>query len=356
MKQLILTSSGGQKKCAIYIGGAILGEISRLYNLADYSNIFVITDKNAGYLFLDKIMSVLPKSSASVILPSGETAKHIETVKIIWEAMYNAKCDRTSLVINLGGGVVGDIGGFVASTYMRGVNFLNIPTTLLAQVDASIGGKTGVDFLSIKNLIGTFSQPVGVIIDTQTLNTLPLCERISGFAEIVKHGVIRDQEYFEKVTAKDPAKFTQEEMGDIILTSCKIKADIVQKDEMESGLRKVLNFGHTVGHAIESLSLNTDKPLLHGEAIYLGIAAEAAMSFQAGMLSSRDFREIKKYINERNISLDASIKIDAILEKMRVDKKNEGGNIRFTLLKGIGEAVFDRQIPKAIIIKALQEL
>lgn len=353
MKQITLTlPRSKQKKYTIHIGNGVLGRITHLYNLKNYSHIFIITDENVGPLFLGKITSVLPKNTSSIVLPSGEKAKHIASVTMIWEAMYNARCDRKSFVINLGGGVIGDMGGFAASTYMRGVDFLNIPTTLLACVDASVGGKTGIDFAGIKNLIGTFNQPIGVIIDVKTLTTLPERQLVSGFAEVIKHGLIRDKEYFENVTAKDPAEFTPEEMENIIFTSCKIKADIVQKDETERDLRKVLNFGHTVGHAIESLSFNTDKPLLHGEAIYFGMMIEANISFISGILPLSDFQKIKNCLNRK---FDVSIKIDAMLEKMKSDKKNEGGNINFTLLKSIGNAVVSQQISKTVIMKALQE-
>lgn len=358
MKKIILNlKNNRQKEYPIIVGSNLMENIASLCDLSKYSNAFIVTDEKIKPLYLDKVVSTLPISSNFIILPVGEKEKNLESIQKIWTAMHDAQCDRKSLVINLGGGVIGDMGGFAASTFMRGLNFLNIPTTLLAQVDASVGGKTGIDFVGIKNLIGTFDQPVAVIIDTQTLTTLPKREFLSGFAEIIKHGLIKDMRYFEKVISKHPVKFTQDELIDIITKSVQIKADIVQSDETESNTRKILNFGHTIGHAIESLSLETSTPLLHGEAISIGMLVEAKISHLTNLLSISDLERIEQALVAADLPISsAGVKIDEVLKKIKSDKKNEKGKVNFTLLRGIGDALYDQNVSEAVIIKAMENI
>lgn len=356
MKTIIVNhSDNNQKDYKISIGSNLLGKISSIYHLSPYSKIFIITDQNIASLFLKKIED-LQVETASIVLPSGEKEKNIESIQKIWKAMHNAQCDRKSLVINLGGGVICDMGGFAASTYMRGIDFLNIPTTLLAQVDASVGGKTGINFTGIKNLIGTFNQPVGVIIDIETLITLPKRKLLSGFAEIIKHGLIKNKKYFEKVTAKHPLKFTQNEMIDIISESCEIKADIIQNDETENNIRKLLNFGHTIGHALEAISLDTPNPLLHGEAISIGMWIEAKISYHLNLLSLSDLQKIKQALLNAELPLSINVKINEVLKKIKSDKKNTKGKINFTLLNRIGSALYNQNLPQDIVVKSLKNI
>lgn len=356
MKKIILKlSNNKQKDCLISIGSNLLGKIGLIYDLSSYSKIFIITDQNIAPLFLKKIED-LQIETTSIVLPAGEKEKHIRSIQKIWKAMRNIQCDRKSLIINLGGGVICDMGGFAASTYMRGIDFLNIPTTLLAQVDASVGGKTGINFAGIKNLIGTFNQPVGVIIDVETLTTLPKRELLSGFAEIIKHGLIKNKKYFKKVTAKHPLKFTQDEMIDIIAQSCEIKAEIVQKDKTETGTRKLLNFGHTIGHALEAISLNTPKPLLHGEAISIGMLAEAKISYYLNLLSLTDLHKIKQALLAVGLPLSINVKKDEVLEKIKLDKKNTKGKVNFTLLNGIGNALYNQNVSEDVVVKSLTNI
>jgi 3-dehydroquinate synthase len=240
---------------------------------------------------------------------------------------------------------------------MRGIDFINIPTTLDAQIDASIGGKTGINFAEIKNLIGTFNQPKAVIIDIQTLNTLPKRVFISSFAEIIKHGLIADKNYFEIVTSKHPNDFSKQEIMEIIIRSCEIKKEIVQNDETEQGQRKLVNFGHTIGHAVEAVSLETAQPLLHGEAISIGMVAEATLSKFLGYLTEKEIHVIKEALQK--IGLPVKIKdLDkkAIFEKMRSDKKNEKGKIAFTLLEKFGKGIFNQYVEEELIEKALEEI
>ncbi|HZE86706.1 MAG TPA: 3-dehydroquinate synthase [Methylomirabilota bacterium] len=355
MKKININLKEQQKSYSIYLGTNLIEKIAKLYDLTNISKIFVITDDTVAKIFLQELLANLPKETQSIILPTGENEKNIENAQKIWMAMYKAKLDRKSLVINLGGGVIGDIGGFTASTFMRGIPFINIPTTLLSQVDESVGGKTGINFAGIKNLIGTFTQPKAVIIDTAALKTLPKREFIAGFGEIIKHGLITDKKYFEKVTSKNPLKFSDEELVEIITGSCQIKKAIVQNDEMEKGKRKLLNFGHTIGHAIEALSLETDKPLLHGEAISIGIIAEAKLSEQVGLLSKEERILIENKVT--TAGMVTRIQIDnpnGIFEKMKLDKKNTKGKINFTLLKKIGEAIQDHQVTTENILEAIK--
>lgn len=358
MKKIIIKHSNTkQNDCKISIGSNLMGKIGSLYDLSSYSNFFIVTDQNTEPLFLKKVMVALPLEAAFIVLSSGEKEKHIKNVQKIWTAMRDAQCDRKSLVVNLGGGVVGDMGSFAASTYMRGVDFFNIPTTLLAQVDAGIGGKTGINFSNVKNLIGTFNQPVGVVIDIQTLTTLPKKEFLSGFAEIIKHGLVKDKKYFAKVTKKHPLKFTQDEIIDIITESCQIKANIVQGDETESNMRKILNFGHTIGHAIESLSLETSAPLLHGETISIGMLVEAKISHLINLLSIADLQRIEQVLVAAELPVSITgLKIDEVLKKIKSDKKNEKGNINFTLLNGIGNALYNQNVSEAVIVKAMRNI
>lgn len=339
-------------KYNVYIGSGILTRFSKLVNLKKYSNIIIITDKSIEKHWLKKIKG-LPQNPKKIILQSGEQSKNIDTVQEIWQKFLLSGCDRKTLVINLGGGVILDMGGFAASTYMRGVSFINIPTTLLAQVDASIGGKTGIDFMGIKNLIGTFNQPVAVIVDTAALSTLPKREFLSGFAEIIKHGLIYDKEYFQKVTSKDPLQFTDKELIEIIAESIKIKAKIIGGDHTEENCRKILNFGHTVGHAIESLSLKSTTPLLHGEAISIGMFIEAKISRRLKLLSPAAVQIVKQGLTRAGLPISAHLAIDKTIKLMRSDKKNEKGKINFTLLSGIGKAVINQFVPESIIKKEL---
>jgi 3-dehydroquinate synthase len=352
--QLPLAKRRGYKIC---VGTNAIEEIGSLFELGRHSKIMVVTDDAVQPVLLQKLLAAVPEGTASVTLPAGEQHKTIESVQEVWTALHGAGCDRKSLVINLGGGVIGDIGGFAATTYMRGIDFLNIPTTLLAQVDASVGGKTGCNFSGIKNLVGSISQPAGALIDLQTLSTLPKPEFLAGFSEIIKHGVIKDKHYFEMVTAKSPLEFSQEELADIIVGSCRIKAAIVQDDETESGTRKLLNFGHTVGHALEALSLETATPLLHGQAISLGMAAEATISHDQGSLSKVDLNRLRSALSAAGLPIAVrGFSVDDILKKMQSDKKNEHGELNFTLPAAIGRAHYDQHVPLSIITGAIQAI
>lgn len=343
-----------QKTYTIFIGGGLMGKISTLVDIKKYSKVFIITDQITKKLYLKKVMISLPDDTTFIVLPPSEKEKNTKNVQKIWTALTNGKYDRKSLILNLGGGVIGDMGAFAASTYMRGVDFINVPTTLLAQVDASVGGKTSIDFAGIKNLIGTFNQPVAVIVDTDALSTLPKREFLSGFAEIIKHGLAVDKKHFEKVTAKHPLKLSKSDLIDIITNSIQIKVNVVESDPTESGRRKVLNLGHTIGHAIESLSLENKIPLSHGEAISVGLVAEAKISHLMKLLSLKDVQLIDQVLVNAGLPTSVpNLKKDDILKKMQLDKKNEKGKVNLTLLKGIGNAIINQNVSASIVRQVL---
>jgi len=354
----------------IIIGKNLLSKINQLFDFSQFSKIAILTDVNIQISLMSQINQIeksLHKKLIKIIIPAGEKQKNIETMKKIWEKMFDKNLDRQSLLINLGGGVVCDMGGFAAATFMRGINFLNIPTTLLAQVDASVGGKTGIDFMGLKNGIGVFKNPIGVIIDVETLKTLPRRELIAAFGEIIKHGIISGQEHFDLVTSKKPEEFNQDELIEIIEQSIKIKLNIVEKDPKEKNLRKVLNFGHTIGHAIESLSWKTDKPLLHGEAVAIGMIAERNLARlcqpphnpacrQTGVGGCTAELIEKALVNAGLPTKIKDIKSEDIMKKILSDKKNSSGKINWSLPKKIGEVLVNVNIREDLVIKAIKSI
>lgn len=355
MEEFTLHHKAVEDECSVHVGLGALHNISSLHDLTQFSKVLIVTDEILKPLWLDKLAGDLPIPWASMVLKPGEQQKHIAGVQQIWTALHVAGCDRKSVVINLGGGVVCDMGGFAASTYMRGIDFINIPTTLLAQVDASIGGKTGVDYSGIKNLIGTFCQPVAVIVDPSTLGTLPERQLISGFGEIIKHGLIADKTYFEFATTKRPLDFDQDELLEMITGSCRIKSRIVNSDVTETGSRKLLNFGHTVGHSVEALSLQTEKPLLHGEAVSIGMVVEATISESLGQLSAPELALVKQTLIQAGLPVQVGdVRTVDILKIMRSDKKNDRGQLNFTLLTGIGSAVYDQSVEDSVMVAAIE--
>lgn len=347
----------------IIIGKNLLSKINKLFDFSKFSKIAVLTDENIQMALMSQISQIeksLNRELIIITIPAGESQKNIETVKIIWKKMFEAGLDRKSLLINLGGGVITDMGGFAAATFMRGIDFLNIPTTLLSQVDASVGGKTGINFSEIKNGVGVFKNPIGVIIDVETLKTLPKREFVSAFGEIIKHGVISGREYFNFVTSKKPREFNQEDLIKIIKQSIKIKSDIVKKDLNEKNLRKILNFGHTIGHAIESLSWKTDKPLLHGEAVAIGMIAESNSACLSRPMHNRrgcTAEVIKKALIKAGLPTKIkNINLENVMKAIISDKKNTDEIINWSLPKRIGKVLVNINVPKNQVIKAVESI
>ncbi len=346
MQRIPIQINSAPEKYDVVLADSVLNRIEDVFQFSPFSKVVVLTDTTLEKIVLPQLQPVLPKDTTIITVQPGEHAKSVETAMTIWNQMLACGMDRKSLLINVGGGVITDLGAFVASTYMRGIAFVQIPTTLLAQVDASVGGKTGVNFGGVKNIIGTFNQPYSVIIDVATLKTLSDREFSSGFAEILKHGLIRDIEYFKFVSIKKPRDFTPQELINIIEKSVKIKADIISGDIKElTGSRKLLNFGHTIGHAIESTLLELNTPILHGEAVSLGMLAEAKLSELRGSISASETEEIKASLVKAGLPVSLpNISIETIMQKMKFDKKNEKGIIKFTLLQKMGQALADCEV------------
>ncbi len=319
-----------------------------------YTKIVLIVDENSRKHCLPLISECINDDTLLLEIKSGERYKCLPTCESIWAAMATAQLDRHGLVINLGGGVIGDMGGFIASCYMRGIDFIQIPTTLLSQVDASVGGKLAIDFKGFKNFIGLFKNPKAVLIDTEFLKTLPTEEVRSGYAEMVKHGLIRSHKIWNQLSKiENPTKrLWSDEVHDSVL----IKKDVVVDDPTEQGIRKILNFGHTIGHAIESLSLTTDRPLLHGEAIGLGMIAETYLSQQVNNLTQDQTHQVTRYLAKiyQEVSTDTLLRKKEILDIMKSDKKNKGGKTLFVLLEEIGSATFDNEASEEDINRAIE--
>jgi 3-dehydroquinate synthase len=312
----------------------------------------VLVDNNTSRDCYPLVKALLPTHKL-IKIKSGEAHKTLATCQIIWQAMTDYSLDRHSLLIDLGGGVIGDMGGFCAATYKRGIDFIQIPTTLLAQVDASVGGKLGIDFNGFKNHIGVFQLPKTVLIDFVFLKTLPQAELRSGFAEIIKHCLIQDGNMWAHIRVQD---FEEQNFDDLIAHSIEIKKKVVAEDPTEKGLRKILNFGHTLGHAVETYFLEKGNKhrLLHGEAIAVGMICEAFMALEKGMIDQSLFDEIEAFL----FTIYGNVKIKeeyipAILHHTLQDKKNKGNEIRFSLLNGRGSCAFDVVSNKKEMKKAL---
>jgi len=318
----------------------------------NYSKVFVFADTNTAELCLPVFRSLLDLENFDIIeTDPGEENKNIDFCIGIWKTLLDFGADRKCVMINLGGGVITDMGGFVASTYKRGIDFINIPTTLLAQVDASVGGKTGIDIDNVKNMIGTFNMPQAVFIENTFLSTLSKRELLSGFAEMIKHGLIADAEYYHQLKTSNYEALTPQE----IYRSVQIKQQVVSEDPQEKGLRKILNFGHTIGHAVESYSLSKDKkPLTHGEAIAIGMICEGYLSAKYCNLTATELADMAIYIKSSYPKYNIKEKsFSTLLSLMQSDKKNEEGYILFSLLEKIGHCIFNCKVTDQDIVESL---
>lgn len=322
--------------------------------------LFVVVDENTHKLCYPLVKDIEALAQAPVIeIPQGEENKSIETTAKVWKALCNHGADRQSLVINLGGGMLCDLAGFAASTFKRGAKFINIPTTLLAQVDASIGGKLGINFCGLKNEIGLFNTPEFVIIHTSFLKTLDNANFLSGYAEMIKHALIYSASYWKKIKQFDVQKagIDSQQMKNLISKSIFIKNDFVQKDPNEKELRKALNFGHTVGHAIESFLIDEKRPVLHGIAVAYGMLAEAYLSHLKLALDKNDLEEISESIRRKygTLKLEES-SFEKLYQLMQHDKKNEQDKILFTLISEIGTVSINETCVKEQVFEALSYL
>lgn len=344
------------KNAVVHFNSRVYQELNSHIKETNPSKIFVLVDSNTHDDCLPQFLSKM--ESADIIIevmemPEGEDHKTIDICTGVWEALAEYYADRKSLMINLGGGVVTDLGGFVASTYMRGIDYINVPTSLLAMVDASVGGKTGVDLGNLKNLVGVINEGIMVLVDTSFLQTLPQNHMVSGYAEMLKHGLIYDESYWNKLSNLHNLDFS--ELEALIYQSVVIKNKVVLKDPKEKGLRKILNFGHTLGHAIESYFLeNADQtPLLHGEAIAIGMILESYLSHKLCGLDEASLNLISEVILASFPKVEITeLDIGIIMQLLKHDKKNSHGKVKFVLLEAIGSPKIDCEATSRLIIEA----
>ncbi|MGO1463504.1 MAG: 3-dehydroquinate synthase [Oleiphilaceae bacterium] len=331
----------GERSYPIMIGEGLLGG----YDLSGYvggSQVMIVTNNVVGPLYLEQAKASFPgKTVDTVVLPDGEKNKDWQTLNLIFDALLEKRHTRKTTLVALGGGVVGDMTGFAAASYQRGVAFIQIPTTLLSQVDSSVGGKTGINHPLGKNMIGAFHQPEAVMIDANTLHTLPPREVSAGLAEVVKYGLIRDTDFLGWLEGNiEPLVACKNEaLAEAILRSCACKADVVAQDERESGLRATLNLGHTFGHAIETFAGYGN--WLHGEAVGMGMVMAADLSAREGFISQADYDRVVHIVHKAGLPLRPPAKMTPadFMSLMAVDKKNVDGKLRLVLLRSVGDAV-----------------
>lgn len=338
----------GERSYPIFIGSDLLAQPHLIPANISEGRIVIVTNTVVSPLYLENVKSFFSDRSCSqVVLPDGESFKTLETVNVIYKFLLEGKYDRKTTLVALGGGVVGDITGFVAATYLRGIDFVQVPTTLLSQVDSSVGGKTGVNHGFGKNMIGAFYQPRCVIADTSVLSTLPQRELKAGFAEVLKYGLINDLNFFDWLESKSSELLQREPqlMVRVVKRSCEIKAEIVAKDEREAGTRALLNFGHTFGHAIEAgMGFGN---VLHGEAVAMGSVMAADLSLRIGWISPSEAFRVRQ-VFEKNFELNIvppnEISVEQYLKFMASDKKTEKNILKFILLRSIGVAEINSKI------------
>ena len=323
-----------------------------------HSRKVIMVDENTHDHCLEFLITAFSglEEAEVMLLPAGEENKVMEVCFQVWEALSEYQISRSDLIINLGGGVVTDMGGFIAAVFKRGVDFINIPTSLLGMVDAAIGGKTGVDLGPYKNQLGVFKQPSAVFIDPRFLASLPQDEWKNGFAEMLKHALISDEKQWDKLTKTSYEELIiSKDWENYITQAVTIKSDIVARDPMEKGERKLLNFGHTIGHGIEGVSLENEMPIAHGHGVALGMIAESYLSMKKGSLSEVALNQIVEQLKNRFEGIEITDK-EAITKIIQNDKKNDSAGIKCVLLNKIGEASYDHVIAEEEIIESLDYL
>ena len=346
----------GNRSYPIYIGTDLIDQAS-LFNACEKStSIYIVSNTTVAPLYaerLTKTLNTFGKPVRTIVLPDGESYKDWKNLQLIFDDLLKFGADRQTMLVALGGGVIGDMTGFAAASFMRGIRFIQVPTTLLAQVDSSVGGKTGINHPLGKNMIGAFHQPAAVIADLNTLKTLAPRELSAGLAEVVKHGAISDAQFLDWIEANASALLAcdTEAMGHAVLRSCEIKSAVVSADEREGGIRATLNFGHTFGHAIEA-GMGYGE-WLHGEAVGCGMVLGADLSRRLNYISDADFQRLTKIIQSMNLPITPpKFGADRYMELMQVDKKTEGGQIRYVVLEKIGKAKI-QSVADAQVIETL---
>ena len=347
------------KRCPIIVGDGIVNQLEQYFDFSGYSSIVLITDTTVKRLYGQDVLQALKATGKKVsllTLPVGERAKSLSTVERGYRFLLENNVDRKGLICAFGGGVVGDLGGYIAATYLRGIDYIQLPTTLLAQVDSSIGGKVGVNFSRKKNMIGSFYQPRAIICDVALLKSLPPAEMRNGMAEVIKYALAMDEKLFSILDQKRERELTTAELKDIVMRCCHLKAGIVEVDETErSGQRAILNFGHTVGHALEAVTKL--QGLSHGEAVAIGMVATARISEQVGMLDRSNIHRIGNLLLKFGLPIYCQgVKPDDLFEATRFDKKTTLGQTGWVLLKGIGKGVVNQPVEEDVVRKVLMEI
>ncbi|HZL42339.1 MAG TPA: 3-dehydroquinate synthase [Verrucomicrobiae bacterium] len=350
----------GNRSYTIKIASGLLRRLGRACSTLNFTGqCAIISDRNVAPRFANIARQSLSRAGFKpflIVVPAGETAKTLDTVRACYDQLAEHRLERQSCIVALGGGVVGDLAGFVAATYLRGIGFVQVPTTLLAQVDSSVGGKVGVNLKAGKNLVGSFYQPRLVLCDLETLSGLPEREFRAGLAEVIKYGIIYDASLFARLEREMPKVLQRDPriLGAVIERCCRIKADVVGRDETESGVRAILNFGHTIGHALEAIS--GYGRYLHGEAISIGQIMAATLSKEVCGLSEQDVERIRKLF--QRAGLPTQVELTArqrklLLEAMRLDKKVRGGKVQFVLANRVGKVRWGERVPEAMIRRVL---
>lgn len=320
------------------------------------SDVFVLVDNNSRNYCMERLNMGYVLGEHVITIAEGEHNKCLDSVALIWHTLSACSARRNSVLINIGGGLITDIGGFAASCFKRGIRFFNIPTTLLAQVDASVGGKTGINFDGLKNEIGTFSMPEWVFIDSHFLSTLPERQLLSGFAEMLKHALLAGEEQLAEIMDADLSQVSGENFLSLIKASVAIKAAIVQGDPREKGLRKALNLGHTVGHAIESIAIKKNLEIYHGDAVAYGLIAELYLSVKKMGFDKKHYEAVRRFILEKYPVYHPVNESEELYELMLHDKKNEHDGVNFTLLSCPGEVETDQYCSREEILEALEQI
>jgi len=345
------------KSWSIIIGAGIISNLSDFFDFSEYSSIILLADVTTEELYGRQVAEALKATGKRTLIftvPVGEGAKSLKETERGYKFLMDNNVGRKALLCVLGGGVVGDVGGYIAATYLRGIDYIQLPTTLLAQVDSSIGGKVGVNFGGKKNMVGGFYQPRAIISDTALLQSLPVKEMQNGIAEVIKYGLAMDKELFNNLAQRERMDFTTHELSDIVKRCAYLKVRIVEQDETEhSGLRAILNFGHTVGHAIEAVARL--EGLSHGEAIAIGMMAAAKISELRDMLDEKSVGQIEKVITGFGLPTRCpEMMPDELLEAIHFDKKATQGQVRWVLLNGIGQGVVNCIVEEEVVKKALE--
>ena len=346
------------RQCPITVGDGIIKQLEKHFDFSGYSSIVLVTDTTVKRLYGQDVLAVLKATGKKVslfALPVGERAKSLSTAERGYRFLLDNNIDRKGLICALGGGVVGDVGGYIAATYLRGIDYIQLPTTLLAQVDSSIGGKVGVNFSGKKNMVGSFYQPKDVVCDVALLKSLPPAERRNGLAEVIKYGLAMDEGLFRILDQKE-GEFTTAEMKEIVRRCCRLKAGIVEADETErTGQRAILNSGHTAGHALEATT--KFKGQSHGEAIAIGMTAAARISQQLGMIDRSSVQSIENLLLKFGLPNSCQgVSPDDLINAIRFDKKTTLGQTGWVLLNGTGKGVVNQVVAENLVRRVLKEI